>query len=319
MKEPIRMRETNQLPPALRDAFGALGMDAPSPEIAQRVQKTLQALPAAAPGAAVVGGFGLGKLLVIATLIAGAASSAVVLKGRFDASQAPAPASAASAAHAPEPTHRVLPVLSNAPNQATASLPAPTAIEDHVAAAALGSRQVAAATEEPTLPLRSRAALGSKKPRADLSAQWVQGLPAPHHPGQAQRVAEGERAAKSGPAAAQPEAARAAADAPVSAAQGESETSAAPLAQASSMVGTQTSEAQRLARCKRLAAHDPEDALRELEALARDVPNGVFVQERELLEIRLHERLGDQAGAAQLKQRFLTRHPSSIYRRALAP
>jgi hypothetical protein len=81
----------------------------------------------------------------------------------------------------------------------------------------------------------------------------------------------------------------------------------------------QASEAQKLAQCKRLAAHDPEQALRQVKALAREAPHGLFVQERELLEIRLHERLGHRAIAADLTQRFLERHPSSVYRRALSP
>ena len=85
------------------------------------------------------------------------------------------------------------------------------------------------------------------------------------------------------------------------------------------VASAQASEAQRLAQCKRLALRDPEQALREVEALAQQLPNGALVQERELLAIRLHERLGHQAIAAKLRQRFLERYPSSVYRRALVP
>jgi hypothetical protein len=78
-------------------------------------------------------------------------------------------------------------------------------------------------------------------------------------------------------------------------------------------------EAQRLAQCRRLAPHEPERALRELEALARDLPRGVFLEERELLEIRLHVALGHAETAAELSRRFTDLHPNSVYRRGLRP
>jgi outer membrane protein assembly factor BamD (BamD/ComL family) len=82
---------------------------------------------------------------------------------------------------------------------------------------------------------------------------------------------------------------------------------------------TRPSEALLLSQAKRLAASDPEAALRRVESLAFHYPEGAFVQERELLEIQLHERLGHQQTAEQLIQRFRARHPASVYRRALAP
>jgi len=78
-------------------------------------------------------------------------------------------------------------------------------------------------------------------------------------------------------------------------------------------------EAGLLFRAKRLAAHDPRSALHLLETHAFYFPNGAFVQEREVLQIRLHERLGHRAKAEQLAAQFRLRFPNSVYRSASLP
>ena len=74
-----------------------------------------------------------------------------------------------------------------------------------------------------------------------------------------------------------------------------------------------------MAQAKRLAGSDAAEALRKVEALAQRYPHGTFVQERELLAIQLHQRLGHTGLAAELIQRFHERFPHSVYRRTLAP
>jgi hypothetical protein len=329
MNEPIRMRETDQLPVELRDAFGTLGRDAPSVETVLRVQRALEALPAVTPAAAAVGTLGMSKLLVMVTLIAGAATSAMMLKGRLGATLFPrAPegalrhtaeqTSATNPTPAPEP---VVPPPASAENSldpVSTQAAAPTDDRGSMATAAPEPRAARATGEaQRNAPrARARAVAGAKTPSAALSAQWAQSL-VPSQPSTAQR-AGAERGTASGQAVARP-AERARSDEAKSDASSRARVASEPSPALPSLAVAQANEAQKLAQCKRLAAHDPADALRQLEALAREAPHGVFVEERELLEIRLHERLGQPAIAAELTQRFLARHPNSVYRRALSP
>ena len=310
MKEPIRMQETEELPAALREAFGALGRDAPSAETVLRVQQTLQALPAASAGAGAAGTLGLGKLLVVVSLVAGAVTTGVVLKQRL------------AAPPSQQPTHEIVqaaPELVPAPSSAGVQTDmlsvAASEASEPAALPAPNARPASERTASPASPRpRPRAHAATAQPSAELSPQWVKGLLAPSRSGSEVPSASGDHAASSASdPAASTEQARTLSAAAASAHDAQA------TALSASVAAAQASEAQRLAQCKRLAARDPADALQKLEALARDVPHGVFLQERELLEIRLHERLGHQATAAELRQRFLTRYPGSVYGRALAP
>ncbi|HEX6243420.1 MAG TPA: hypothetical protein VFZ61_21050 [Polyangiales bacterium] len=313
MKEPIRMRETDQLPAALRDAFGALGRDAPSAETVLRVQRALEALPAVTPAAAAVGGFGASKLLVLVTLIAGAVTTTYVVRSRQVPQRAdlaeravqatPAPESLAPSAHGS---------AARTPVQATPALE-PQAAEQVAPSAApahAGMPERAPGRVSGSAPARlpARASNAGRAPSAELSSEWAQSLVAP-------------AASRPTPAASARPGAVAAVASPQPAASEEQTPTAQQAAPTPDpgVAAVQASEAQKLAHCKRLAAHDPAQALLQLEALAREVPHGTFVQERELLEIRLHQRLGHAARAAELTRRFLESHPNSVYRRALAP
>ena len=71
-------------------------------------------------------------------------------------------------------------------------------------------------------------------------------------------------------------------------------------------------------RAKRLARSDPQGALRMLEAHAIHFPSGAFVEEREVLAIELHRRLGHAEVAERRAAQFLLRYPHSVYRSAVA-
>lgn len=307
MKEPIRMQESDQLPTALREAFGALGRETPSAESVLRVQRALSALPAAAPGAAAVGMLGVGKLLVIATLVAGAVTTGVLLRGRLARSPLPEPASVELAPSEPA----LLPSIE--PSQTDAVSPV---VEAAQAVAANPSAVEAAphAMEPSKRRARQQPGPGARVPHAELSGQWVRGLLVSEP-----NASASEAVAPS--AASRPQASSATVEA------AESEPKAVdalepPAPEVPSRPGAptaQASEAQRLAQCKRLAQREPAEALRQVLVLARDVPNGVFMQERELLTIRLHQQLGHHATASALARSFLERYPNSVYRHKLAP
>jgi hypothetical protein len=304
MKEPMRMCEGDQLPPALRDAFGAMAQEAPSAETLLRVQRALQALPAAAPGAVVGGAVGLGKLLVLAVLIGGTLASAVALNSRRTEPGADQPRRApldVSSASAPP----------SQPLPGNAAIAQVREASEAVAQAEPSQQPGRAAQKRAHTPASARVPVNGLS--AAVPAQTAQDdLLAPRRPGSARRSGAVE------PVAMSPHDAVSAAAQATSELQPPDATSdpqAAPAPSPTSSAG----EAERLARCKRLALRDPAAALREVEALAAEVPHGVFVQERELLAIRLHEQLGHRDQAAELTQRFLERYPRSVYRRAQSP
>jgi hypothetical protein len=307
MKEPTRMCETDELPRALREAFGTLGREAPSAETALRVQRTLQALPKAVPAATAGATLGLGKLLVLATLIAGALTSAVVLKSRPLSPRAAEPASVISPAAAPAPratapetqTTELVPARSERarePVKPRATQPAEDPARQAAASPQVtGSRQ-AAASPIP-VPSPSGRGLGRGAQRAQHPRSAAQRALAEDHTPDSRQAEPTPEQTPPSPAA---------------------QTPVTPQPAAARDVA-QVSEAQRLAQCKQIAQRDPAEALRQVEALAQEVPYGALVQERELLAIRLHERLGHSATAQELARRFLERYPNSVYRRALMP
>jgi len=73
-------------------------------------------------------------------------------------------------------------------------------------------------------------------------------------------------------------------------------------------------EAGLLYRARRLASSDPKAALRLLVLHEASFPDGAFVQERDMLEIQIHDRLGQAATAKRLAAAFKQRYPDSVYR-----
>jgi hypothetical protein len=307
MKEPLRMGEANELPAALREAFQTMGRDAPSAETVLRVQRALQALPAAAPGAASIGTAAVGKLLGIAALVAGAFTSLVVLNRNVDAPHSERASRVLVGSAAQEHNSG-----SNEADEAKATLPASSA--GHAAAA--GPRIDLNQADQPAGKL---AAPGRAAPPeiVELSRR-----PSTRPPRVLRAPAQASHArALSGQSAVQDKQEAVQKAQPLTAEQDatpDARAAAAPSEPAGA-ANAQVDEAQWLAECRRLALRDPEEALRKLAALNRQVPVGVFTEERELLAIRLHEKLGHSATAKELAQRFHERYPNSVYGRALPP
>ena len=78
-------------------------------------------------------------------------------------------------------------------------------------------------------------------------------------------------------------------------------------------------EAGLLYRAKRVSSANPTAALSLLELHAQHFPDSAFRQEREVLVIKLHQRLGHVALARQLAAQFRARFPSSVYRVSVEP
>jgi hypothetical protein len=76
-------------------------------------------------------------------------------------------------------------------------------------------------------------------------------------------------------------------------------------------------EAGLLYRAKRLAARDAQAALQLLESHAKYFPRGVLAEERDVLMVQLHRKLGHTAQAARLAAEFRARYPKSMYARTL--
>jgi len=78
-------------------------------------------------------------------------------------------------------------------------------------------------------------------------------------------------------------------------------------------------EAGLLYRAKRFAAHDPRAALRLLGSHAKYFPRGTLAEERDVLTIQLHRKLGDLTEAQRLATLFRAHYPTSIYLPSIAP
>src|SRR6185503_877526 len=81
-------------------------------------------------------------------------------------------------------------------------------------------------------------------------------------------------------------------------------------------------EIQRLGTARALLrSSQPRASLRELDAIAKDFPDGTLAQEREALAIEALGALGEHTAARERAARFLARYPTSPYaadvRRAL--
>jgi hypothetical protein len=289
MKEPTRLCDSDDLPAALRGAFRALERDAPDAETVLRVQRALQALPAAGASAGVATTLGTSKLWLVTTLIAGAAAFSVGVSlprgpARFD-------------------THPRVATLARARTSERVTIQdAVPAVHDEPLDGEQGPSQV-------STPVTAKGRDLAASPRA--RSQLLSSAKQARFKVSGQRTTRGSEslsiAAETKPSEATP--ADPAHEPEPSA--NVSAPSAAPEAQ--------SDEAALLAQAKRLAASDPAAALAQVEALAQRYPAGTFVQERELLAIQLHQRLGHAPAAEQLIRRFHERFPNSVYRRALPP
>lgn len=310
MTDPKRLRELPDLPVSLRDALRTLEQQAPAPETVARVQRALEALPAA--GASAAFGFGWGAALFIATLGAlGLSGWAFLSQLRdpgatepyaADAAQptptaavaVPAASTPASVAEAPQPVARSLDSAPRraAPEPARATSSGMPVRHDSARASRVRSRDANAHADLAAIGAPQSAAIGAPPSAATAALDTL--APAV--------IAPEPQAAESAAEVNEPEA-------------------RAPAKQAL-VVGPAPGpepedEAGLLYRAKRLARSDPARALRLAESHADHFPQGAYVEEREVLAIELEHRLGHEAEAKQRAARFLARFPRSAYRAAV--
>jgi hypothetical protein len=291
MKEPTRLCDGDQLPSALRDAFRALEHDAPSAQVVVRVQQALHALPVATPGALAVSALSTGKLVALTTLLVGSLASVVLL--RSEGALKPAARSSESSAAESVAPAQAAPLHGESTRVAPARDDEPAAAPS--AAAAVPHAGARAERSAPQAGARSTARAGDRPSRGKSTASSAS-------------TAQASSTAVESSVAAE-----------VPAASVNDDTTPTPDEPAPSAAVSHAVEAKLLVQAKRLATRDPEAALRHVEALAARFPDGVFVQERSLLAIQLHRRLGHTALAEQLARQFQDRYPRSVYRRALPP
>jgi hypothetical protein len=79
-----------------------------------------------------------------------------------------------------------------------------------------------------------------------------------------------------------------------------------------------SAEIRRMAAARTLLrSGQPRAALRELDAIATNFPNGTLAQEREALAVEALSALGERAAARERASRFLSRYPSSPHAAAV--
>jgi len=298
-EHPKRLLESQDTPDALREALRALGGDRPSPEAVGRVQETLDGL---AP--TTMAKLGIVSVLLPVGAVVGVAILALVSVQRDAPEPDPrtsvgAGATALDAVRMTEGPSRPQP-MQDTTTEVSASPVAP--------AAGRGKRLGVVPT-----PATRRPALPARPP-----ASGPAGEPPPQAP-EAPKAPEA-----TGPQPAPPTrkaAARPIRSAPIAPPQpAESRATRPPDEEASHpSVPEPQDEAGLLYRARRAASRHPREALRLLDTHRFYFPGGALVEEREVLAIELHRRLGHTDEARRLSERFRIQHPDSVYHRVLSP
>jgi hypothetical protein len=276
--EPKRLLDEHATPNALRDALQALRDRAPTPAAAARMREQIAKPVPPAPRAP--------SVLLSFTLLALIGALVWSAWPRHEPARAPSAAAPSEAPLQPMPTaQKASELKTSRPVARAIELPAqtePVALQpaaQPIAAAASPAPSVALA--EVPLPKRTREPLAPKPstaPAPDTAAPSAEITPEP--------IAKARSKAE-------------------------------PLAQseeAERLFADPQDEAGLLYRARRLASSDPKAALRLLVLHEASFPDGAFVQERDMLEIQIHERLGQVATAKRLAAMFKQRYPDSVYR-----
>lgn len=278
---PVRLLDAQATPGALRDALQVLRQRGPSPEAAARIQQSLgkPARPTARGGSVRYG-------LALIALIGGASWLAWP---EHAAVEPPRSASPSEAPVLPLPASARAPVA-HAPAAKRALMRATDVDTGAVEPAAL-----AASAHEPESEQGPVAAV-KRSPKPALAIKPAR--PAPTLEELAERAVQQ-------PAA--PLATRASEAAALPA-------TTPPNEDAERVFADPQDEAGLLYRAKRLSRTDPNAALRLLVLHEASFPDGTFAQERDMLEIQIHERLGHAGTAKRLAALFKQRYPGSVYR-----
>jgi hypothetical protein len=274
---PKRLLDEHATPDELRDALQALRDRAPTPAAAARMREQIAKPVGPAPRAP--------GMLVSVALLALVSAFAWSAWPRPEPSRAPHSAAPSEAPMMPMPAAHEAPKITTArPVARTVELPA----QAEPAAPQPAAEPVAAATPAPTAALDDAPA--PKREREPLA-------PKPSTARAADSIAPTADPTPEPIAKAKPK--------------------AKPLAQseeAERLFADPQDEAGLLYRARRLASSDPKAALRLLVLHEASFPDGAFVQERDMLEIQIHERLGQAATAKRLAALFKQRYPDSVYR-----
>ena len=279
--EPKRLLEDEASPRALRDALHALRERAPSEASAARIHERIQTPPAAGHGGAIA-----------------AASLAVIgLVGVLAWSAWPS-----LTAPAPRPIEDARPQAQSGP---------PPADSDGEASSA-PDRRVQRATVEAPAPL---APVAQHEPEVRAAASAPKEAPAATVVAEPPRT---ERRPKLAPrpavAAATPAQPAVTAERPEPAVVPNPAPKPAAADEAEHVFADPQDEAGLLYRAKRLSSSEPNAALRLLVLHEASFPTGAFAEERDMLEIQIHERLGHRATVKRLAAIFKQRYPGSVYR-----
>lgn len=277
--EPARLLDQQATPAALREALHALRQQAPSAASAQRIREGIARPPASSPIAA---------RWIVSFVVLGLAGVAL------------------------------WPRASEAPSATRVGPPAPDAVSPALAVAPSAQPQ-AAAVVAPAAPASSpaRARVAATPAKLDPATE-----PAPDAPMPKPRAAEPARAEKRAmpvpvlEPAAPAEAELAASEDVAPATRAIEPPRALPGApeDAERIFADPQDEAGLLYRAKRLSSTDPQAALRLIVLHEASFPKGAFAQERDMLELQIHERLGHAATVKRLSAAFQERYPGSVYR-----
>ena len=282
MRDPQRLLETHEIPLCLREALLSLEQAVPDPATLSRVRQRLGCLP---PAPRFTSGFARTLVVLVATL---AAIVAVAIRRQSMCSTAQYAVATTlpmkpadprrSQATAREPVHEA---PHNERRDATSAVP-------HGLSAEPAARRAIRAASRSTARAAMIAQRGDRpSPATSFAALNEPELRRPNG------AAAQQAAADTAPIAAQPTPAPQPLPAPPE------------------------DEAAALYRVKQRSAEDPSGELRMLQSLAHHFPNGALRQERDVLTIRLHERLGHKAQAQRLAAQFQTHFPGSVYRNAM--
>jgi hypothetical protein len=301
MTEPKRLLEGSDTPKALRDALQALEAEGPSAaahaRISARITAGRTAGNTASPSSKPARMKWLPALLGLASLGAAVISWQAWTSGPVQVERAPATHTlrAPRVERAPgEETSR--PAAGRPAARAAVATPAPIAAAAATAASATPAATAASETSIPAPAARVRPA------RSPARASAMTPVRAPLASTRSAEVAIEPIAPSEAPAANEAPAASEALRPTPSVVEAAERQFADPQ-----------DEASLLYRARRLASSDPNGALRLLVLHEASFPSGSFGEERDMLEIQVHERLGHRALAQRLAAQFRARYPGSVY------
>jgi hypothetical protein len=306
--DPKRLRDSNELPKALRGALLSLERQAPGPDVSTRVHRALEGLPPSPVHSVFTLGAGMSKPVAMAIVATLAGAGALIILGRGSHMSPPDPATESASTPRPlavEPKEAPPPEAEPLPKGP--EVPSVTGRRESGLGVEKGrSEQIRRDRGAPrndtggaTLPVRasSREASSVVAPTESVSAE------------ERSTIAESGFVERPAPSSTPN----------VRTAREQQGLSVDPIRRPlpNAEPEPRENEAQLLYRAKRLASQDPTSALGVLESCRARFPRGALTQERDVLAIELHGRLGHSATVKRLIAEFRERFPNSVYSSAI--